>query len=69
MRTIEEVKDMFAYAHLRDDLRDVSEHFHNLAVAMFEKLEPCPETTLCLRKLWEAKNYAVWVAAKYAAPF
>lgn len=64
MRTVEEVSRMFAYDHLPPHLQDVSKGFHDLAIVMFTTLEPCAEVTLALRKMWEAKNYAVWVAAQ-----
>lgn len=66
MRTLEDVNKMFAIDHLPPDLQTVSGAFRHLAVIMFTELEPCAETTLALRKLWEAKSYAVWVAANAA---
>lgn len=64
MRTAEEVSNLFAYDHLPPHLQKVSMKYHALAEDLFESLEPCAETTLALRKLWDSKNYAVWVAAQ-----
>lgn len=66
MRTLEDVNKMFAYKHLPPHLQSVSQQFYQLAISLFINLEPCAETTLALRKLWEAENYAVWVAANAA---
>lgn len=63
MRTENEVERMFAYEHLPPHLQEISQPYHQLAMLTFKTLPPCAETTLALRKLWEAKNYAVWVAA------
>lgn len=48
----------FAFAHLPEHLRAVSEPFSVLATALME-LPRNPERTVALRKLLEAKNAAV----------
>jgi hypothetical protein len=52
----------FAYDHLRDDLRAVSQPFGELAHTIAERLPDGPELTTCLRKLLEAKDCAVRAA-------
>lgn len=59
----DEVENFFAFKHLPEDLQKVSEQFHNTAMSICS-LPPSAERTLALRKLWEAKNYAVWCAAQ-----
>lgn len=49
--------DFFAYDHLPPHLADLSKRFHDLAHEVAEV--PGPETTVCLRKLLEAKDCAV----------
>ena len=49
----------FAFEHLPDGLREVSEAFHDLAVGVVRNLDPGPERTVALRKLLEAKDAAV----------
>ena len=49
----------FAYGHLREDLRPVSEPFWILARAIVVLLPRNAERTVCLRKLLEAKDAAV----------
>lgn len=49
----------FAYAHLRDDLKAVSQPFGVLAQRMVDTLPQNPERTVALRKLLEAKDCAV----------
>lgn len=63
MRTRKEVESFFQFSHLPTHLQNVSEPFHRLAVVLHGILEPSAERTLALRKLWEAKNYAVWQAS------
>jgi hypothetical protein len=63
MRTIKDVEKLFQFAHLPKHLQDVSYPFHKLATTLFTELPPSAELTLALRKLWEAKNLAVWCAA------
>jgi len=57
------VKSFFAYEHLPEHLQAVSKPFHDIAMELEADLPASAELTLCLRKLWEAKNYAVWCAA------
>ena len=65
MNTREEVCAFFAYSHLPEELQAVSKPFFKLAtLTVFDELKPTAERTLALRKLWEAKNYAVWQAAQ-----
>jgi hypothetical protein len=49
----------FAYDHLPEVLQEVSRPFWHIAHTMAETLPPGPETTVCLRKLLEAKDAAV----------
>ncbi len=58
-RNEEPLIQFFAYDHLRDDLRSVSEPFCLLAYAMVNSLPRNPERTMALRKLLEAKDCAV----------
>ncbi len=58
------VKELFVYSHLPEHLQKVSKPFHDTALAIHGDLPLTAELTLCLRKLWEAKNYAVWCAAQ-----
>ncbi|HEY1319090.1 MAG TPA: hypothetical protein VGF32_02535 [Streptosporangiaceae bacterium] len=53
----------FAFDHLADErLRAVSEPFSVLAHQVAAGLPPGPETSVCLRKLLEAKDAAVRAA-------
>lgn len=49
----------FEYDHLPPRLGEVSRQFHDIAWEMSNTLPPGPETTVCLRKLLEAKDCAV----------
>ena len=49
----------FAYEHLPQDLKEISQPFCMLAREMCFKIEPGPERTVMLRKLLEAKDAAV----------
>lgn len=49
----------FAYAHLREDLKAVSQPFGELAQKMVDELPANAERTAGLRKLLEAKDCAV----------
>jgi hypothetical protein len=49
----------FDYAHLRDDLKNVSQPFGELAQHIVDNLPENPERTVALRKLLEAKDCAV----------
>lgn len=53
----------FAYKHLPMELQEVSEPFHDLAVTLLALLPDDPELIACLRKLREAKDCAVLLAA------
>jgi hypothetical protein len=46
--------DFFKFDHLPPHLADVSKRFHELAHEVAQV--PGPETTVCLRKLLEAKD-------------
>jgi hypothetical protein len=53
----------FKYDHLPEGaLRDTSRLFFELAVELAEELPSVAETTVCLRKLLEAKDCAVRAA-------
>jgi hypothetical protein len=53
----------FKYDHLPEGaLRDTSRLFSELAVELAEELPSVAETTVCLRKLLEAKDCAVRAA-------
>ena len=58
----------FEFAHLPDHLQAVSGEFHKLAHLMAEKLPDGPETTVCVRKLLEAKDAAVRAALPHEGP-
>jgi hypothetical protein len=53
----------FAFDHLREDLKAVSQPFHELAHEMAAKLSG-PELTAGLRKLLEAKDAMVRAAVE-----
>jgi hypothetical protein len=55
------ILQFFAYDHLREDLKSVSEPFGDMAKWIIEKLPRNPERTVALRKLLEAKDAAVRV--------
>lgn len=55
----EDIMQFFAYTHLRDDLQAVSRPFATLAAIIEQDLPRCPERTVALRKLLEAKDSAV----------
>jgi len=50
---------LFEYAHLPNNLQDISAPFASLALLMLHSLEDGPELTTCLRKLLESKDCAV----------
>ncbi len=52
----------FDYAHLPERLAAVSRPFCELAYTVADTLPADPETTVCLRKLLEAKDCAVRAA-------
>ena len=49
----------FAYGHLRDDLKEISRPFGDLAESLCVVLPSNPERTVMLRHLLEAKDCAV----------
>ena len=55
----EHIMQLFAFPHLPDHLRKVSEPFSVMANSMAENLPRNPERTVALRKLLEAKDAAV----------
>jgi hypothetical protein len=55
----EAILQFFGYAHLRPELREVSEPFGLLAQTLVTTLPRNPERTVSLRKLLEAKDAAV----------
>lgn len=59
---------LFAYDHLPQHLKVISQGFHELAEYAVEKLPTSQNIELTeqmLTKLWEAKNLAVVMAAQY----
>jgi hypothetical protein len=52
----------FAYSHLPARLQRISRPYAELAERMVDMLPPIAETTVCLRKLLEAKDCAVRAA-------
>lgn len=63
MKTPNEVVQFFAYIHLPEDLQTVSKPFYSLAFDIVTNIPYSEERTIALRKLWDAKNYAVWCVA------
>jgi hypothetical protein len=63
----DDVKQFFTYDHLPEHLQAVSKGFYDQAIWIRDNIPPSAERTLSLRKLWEAKNYAVWCAASNPA--
>jgi hypothetical protein len=55
----EPILQFFVYDHLRDDLRETSKGFADLAHRIVTTLPRNPERTVALRKLLEAKDAAV----------
>lgn len=60
-RTVDPIEQYFAYAHLPPMLQDVSAAFSSLASQILS-LARCPERSVALRKLLEAKDAAVRAA-------
>lgn len=58
----EQILKHFEYHHLPRKLQVTSQEFYRLAHRMAEMLPEDPETTVCLRKLLEAKDCAVRAA-------
>jgi hypothetical protein len=59
LRDIEPMLQFFGFAHLREDLKAISEPFHDHAFRIVETLPRNPERSAALRKLLEAKDCAV----------
>ncbi len=57
--SLEPIFQFFAYGHLRDELKEVSKPFGQLAEELIATLPRNPERTVALRKLLEAKDAAV----------
>jgi hypothetical protein len=57
--SLEPIFQFFAYDHLREDLKEVSKPFGQLARHLIEALPRNTERTVALRKLLEAKDAAV----------
>lgn len=57
--TADPMLQWFRYDHLRDDLKEVSRSFAELATWIATNLPRNPERTVALRKLLEAKDCAV----------
>lgn len=55
----EPILQFFVYAHLREDLKPISQQFSGLAEFVVAALPRNPERTVALRKLLEAKDAAV----------
>lgn len=55
----EPMLQFFEYAHLRNDLKEISKPFGDLARQIVKILPRNPERTVALRKLLEAKDCAV----------
>jgi hypothetical protein len=58
----EDIVRFFRYAHLGAPLQAHARPFHDLAVQLMRTLPRCPERTVALRKLLEAKDAAVRAA-------
>lgn len=54
----EPMMQFFAYAHLPDHLKAVSQHFHELARRIVLTMPRNPERAVALRKILEAKDAA-----------
>ena len=55
----EPILQFFAYEHLPSHLKEVSQHFSDLAYLIVASLPRNPERITALRKLLEAKDCAV----------
>jgi len=55
----EYLMQFFGYAHLPENLQEVSKPFHLLAEVIVAEVPRNPERTVALRKLLEAKDCAV----------
>lgn len=66
MNTVAELDEFFAHEHLPPHLSAAGKPFRDAAHYVFAAFEQSAERDMCLRGLWEAKNYAVWMAAQKA---
>lgn len=64
----EPMLQFFEYGHLRDDLKEVSAIFAQVAKWIVNELPMNPERTVALRKLLEAKDCAVRARLYKVAP-
>jgi len=55
----DDILQFFTYHHLPEYLQAVSKPFCELAVSIHDTIQRCPERTVALRKLLEAKDAAV----------
>lgn len=55
----EKILTYFTYAHLPEDLREVSKLYADLAHEVYHRLPAGAESTVALRKLLESKDAAV----------
>lgn len=62
---MDKVESLFRFAHLPEALQQYSKPFYDMAVQLTEMLPPSAEYTLAIRKLWEAKNLAVFAAVEW----
>jgi hypothetical protein len=58
----DEVLRYFDYRHLPEDLQKYSRPFYNLAAELVRNTPRCPQRTIALNKLLEAKDCAVRAA-------
>jgi hypothetical protein len=58
------IESLFRYAHLPEHLQKVSKPFHDMALEIFDPMNPSAEQTLAIRKLWEVKNLVVFAAVE-----
>lgn len=56
---MEPIMQFFVYAHLPEDLQQISKPFSDLANLIHDRLPRNPERSTALRKLLEAKDCAV----------
>lgn len=61
---MDKVDSLFRYSHLPSHLQEHSKPFYELAMQLTDTLPSSAEYTLALRKLWEAKNLAVFAAVE-----
>lgn len=55
-----QAKKVFSFGHLPEGpIRDMSERFYKLAMQLSSELPDTPSRAAALRRLWDAKNWAV----------